>query len=408
MLDACLEEAVRRDNVRVPPYPATALRLQQLLAKPDFSLDAVVDAMRADQVFTGNLLRLANSSFYRRAQEVMSVSAAVLRIGANELTRLAMASAVGQLAPVGRFDGVRRRVWRQALASALLTEALAAKTGHDPGDAFVTGLMHDAGKLLGIAALEQAGVGDDDTHVWEALERQHVKLGLVLCKRWQLPIELERVVANHHVDGPEDDVVLRHVQLADMLVGILEEQPSVGVEDVQRVVRLSKPVAEALAELMPKIPALVEAFDLPARPAPPPQAARLAVAPPALVRPAAPAAPAASPAPAASAAPAVCAAPAAEAPPVPPKRSHLVDVKGGGLALTRVPVRQATSARMSFDSERRVTTNTLVEVVLRAEVETRFWAVVEQCAPDGERFVVEVKPFALSTEAAKAWSRLAA
>lgn len=391
MLDACLEEAVRRENVRVPPYPATALRLQQLLSKPEFSLDAVVEAMRADQVFTGNLLRLANSSFYRRAQEVMSVSAAVLRIGANELTRLAMASAVGQLAPVGRYDGVRRRVWRQALASALLTEALARKTGLDPGEAFVTGLMHDAGKLLGIAALEQSGVDDDDTHVWAALERQHVKLGLVLCKRWQLPIELERVVANHHVDGPEEDVLLRHVQLSDLLVSVMEEQPSVTVEDVQRVVRLSKPVAETLAELMPKIPALVEAFDLPARPsaAGAAPASRPVAAPPS----SGPSQPV-SPEPAAAAAA--------------PKRSYQVDVKGGGLALSRVPVKQATPSRLSFDSERRVTTNTLVEIVLRADGETRFWAVVEQCAPNGERFVVEVKPFALSTEAAKAWSRLSA
>ncbi len=386
MLDSCLEEAVRKDTVRVPPYPATALRLQQLLSKPEFSLDAVVEAMRADQVFTGNLLRLANSSFYRRAQEVMSVSAAVLRIGANELTRLAMASAVGQLAPVGRYDGVRRRVWRQALTSALLTEALARKSGLDAGEAFVTGLMHDAGKLLGIAALEQSGVVDDEEPVWNALERQHVKLGLVLCKRWQLPVELERIVANHHIDGAEDQILLRHIQLSDLLVTVMEEQPSVTVDDVQRVVRISKPLAETLADLMPRIPALVEAFDLPAKPFAPPSPA--------------------PPVPAAAAPQAGSAQAPAPTTPTLPKRPCVIDVKGGGLALNRVPVMQATAARMSFESDRRVTTNTLVEVVLRLDGETRFWAVVEQCAPSGPRFVVEVKPFAMSTDAAKAWSRL--
>ena len=91
-LAKALDEAVSRGTVRVPPYPSTALQLQAVLAKDDYGTQALVDAMRTDQVFTGNLLRLANSPIYRRGNDVTSIAMAVQRVGARELTRLAMAA----------------------------------------------------------------------------------------------------------------------------------------------------------------------------------------------------------------------------------------------------------------------------------------------------------------------------
>ncbi|MER2559348.1 MAG: HDOD domain-containing protein [Myxococcaceae bacterium] len=130
-----LAEAVRKDSIRVPPYPMTAMKLQQVLARPDYLQSELVNAMRTDAVFTGNLLRLANSPFYRRGEAVTSLQVAVGRIGAKELTRLAMAATVTQAStgagppaaprPVatvvergarhrGPLEGRRRR-WRRGL-----------------------------------------------------------------------------------------------------------------------------------------------------------------------------------------------------------------------------------------------------------------------------------------------------
>jgi HD-like signal output (HDOD) protein len=59
-------------------------------------------------------------------------------------------------------------VWRQALTSALVCEALGSAFAVDPGEAFVAGLLHDAGKLLVLGCLEDAlskGNGDSAADV---------------------------------------------------------------------------------------------------------------------------------------------------------------------------------------------------------------------------------------------------
>jgi HD-like signal output (HDOD) protein len=72
-LAEALADAVQKDSVRVPPYPSTAMKLQQVMSRPDFTIASLVDAMRTDAVFTGNILRLANSPFYRRGDAVTSL-----------------------------------------------------------------------------------------------------------------------------------------------------------------------------------------------------------------------------------------------------------------------------------------------------------------------------------------------
>ncbi|MCA2980008.1 MAG: HDOD domain-containing protein, partial [Myxococcaceae bacterium] len=155
--DEVLRDAVRKDSIRVPPYPSTALKLQQVLGRPDFATADLVAAMRTDAVFTGNLLRLANSPFYRRGDPVTSLPVAVTRVGGKELSRLALAATVSSAAAgAGPLAEVRRHVWRQSLTSALVCEVLAPLDGGDAGEAFVAGLLHDAGKLLVIGCLEDA------------------------------------------------------------------------------------------------------------------------------------------------------------------------------------------------------------------------------------------------------------
>ena len=187
LLAQALDEAVSRGSVRVPPYPSTALQLQAVLAKENYGTAELVEAMRTDQVFTGNLLRLANSPMYRRGSDVANIAGAVLRVGARELTRLAMAAAVTQAASGNGMFALRRRVWRESLASAVICESLASH-GVDPGEAFVVGLLHDVGKLLALTTLEEvfargAAPRMSDEICWAEVERTHVALGSMLAQR---------------------------------------------------------------------------------------------------------------------------------------------------------------------------------------------------------------------------------
>jgi len=204
-----LAEAVRKDSIRVPPYPMTAMKLQQVLARPDYLQSELVNAMRTDAVFTGNLLRLANSPFYRRGEAVTSLQVAVGRIGAKELTRLAMAATVTQASTgAGPLAQLRRGLWRQSLSAALVTEALSKVDGADGGEGFVAGLLHDVGKLLAVGSIEDVmakqSLSPDAVAIAHALETQHVPMGRVLATRWQLPEALVTVITRHHEDPLPD------------------------------------------------------------------------------------------------------------------------------------------------------------------------------------------------------------
>lgn len=379
-----LARAVADDTVRVPPYPATAMRLQKVLAKADYTLNELVEVMRVDPVFTGNLLRLANSSFYRRGDAVTSLQVAVQRLGAKELTRLAMASAVGTaVKPGGLLDAHRRHAWRQALTSALLAEALAKSEGADAGEAFVAGLLHDTGKLLAVAHLE-AALSDADQEpegVAAAIEAHHVRLGELLAKRWELPPSLAHVIAQHHGDMTSENALMRRVQWADVLVEVMEESPRVSVESIRGVLSMPDATARALEELIPKIPSAVEAFN----------------APPEEEKPKAP-----KPAP-----PPHLVAPLKEESPRTLEKPVFADVKGGGAPLLKVPVRSGKPSSVVLECPSALAPNALVEVSLSGGASAKFWAVVQSSTKGVAGFAVELKPFALG-EAAKTVEWLAA
>jgi HD-like signal output (HDOD) protein len=341
-----LEEQVSRGTVRVPPYPATALRLQTVLAR-EYDVKELVEAMRTDPVFSGNLLRLANSALYRRGLEVTSIGAAVARVGSRELTRLAMASAMGQVASgAGALRPLRQRVWRQSVASALISETLARRSGGDPAEAFVAGLLHDVGKLMVLAAIEdlqQRGPSSESPATWEALvERCHVRLGGLLAERWQLPGVLGAVILTHHEPIQTAGPLTLTVIHADAVVALLEQHPAV---DEAMLLELGLEVDDvrAVLEIIPSVPAFMASLEVREDGAPP----RLTLTP-----------------------------------------DQDLSITGGRLTV---------KAQLALELER------LVEVELLPEGFT-FWAVVEQRTALGE---VVLRPFALGAQTARAWAEVA-
>jgi putative nucleotidyltransferase with HDIG domain len=365
-LQVALSEAVSRGQARVPPYPSTALALQAVLARDDYAVEDLVAAMRTDQAFTGNLLRLANSPMYRRGTEATSVTAAVLRIGARELTRLAMAAAISHAVTQGRLTSLRRRVWRESLAGALISETLAQAFHVDPAEAFVAGLLHDVGKLVALNLLEDLlprSPAVTEAQAWEEVERVHVALGAVVAQRWQLPGVLGAVVCAHH-DGRERSAPLTATVLkADEVVALLERQPHVSRDDVAAL-GVPLEVAEAVVALLTKVPAFLKALDSPeARPT------------------AAPKAPLAS-------------------------QSSWLCVERVGDATGEVwPVRHFDDERLVASATEALMPGSLVEFSLSPTPLT-FWGVVLDVKPEGDRHAVAVRPFALSHERAAQWRAL--
>ena len=120
-LEALVVDLIKRDNVNIPPYPVVAMRLQRLVGEEDFGMGDLQRVIGGDPVLAATILRYANSAAFRGVTPTSTLEAAITRIGANEVCKIAIATSIGAHAIVtGCLSSLRRRYWRIAMTCAML------------------------------------------------------------------------------------------------------------------------------------------------------------------------------------------------------------------------------------------------------------------------------------------------
>ena len=273
-LDAAIVDLVSRDAVTVPPYPAVAMRVQDLVRREDFGLDDLARLVQSDQALAADALRVANSAFYLRGSPVATLPQAIARIGAHEVARLAVASGLGAHARApGPLAALKRRVWLESLAAAGLCQELAKKRGLPVEEAFVCGLLHDFGKVITISCIEEIlDRRGDRAEPWplecwlEVVDRYHVELGVVLAARWDLPAIVSDVVSLHHAEpgavaAAAEPRLVQLVVAADDVVKLLEDRTWVTPDDLAHVALLAPPERDLVARVLDRLPGFIASFE---------------------------------------------------------------------------------------------------------------------------------------------------
>jgi putative nucleotidyltransferase with HDIG domain len=201
------------------PLPTTVTRLARILARHDWEMREVEEAIALDQALTPRILRLANSALSSRGHRIATVGEAVMRVGTGPLFSMAMALGVKRrfAAPVKPYGLAEGELWKHSVAAALTVESLGARLRRRlPVESFTAALLHDVGKLvlarfldeerLGLlrAAAERGRLSERDAEL-EILGVDHGELGAIIAQHWQLPDPLVRAVQHHHApDGAPD------------------------------------------------------------------------------------------------------------------------------------------------------------------------------------------------------------
>jgi putative nucleotidyltransferase with HDIG domain len=283
-LDQAIVELVSREAVKVPPYPAVAMKVEQVLRRQDYGLDELARLVAADQVLAADTLRCANSAFYARGAPATTIGQAVSRIGAKELARLAVASGLGVHARApGPLAPLKRGVWLEALASAAIAQELAGPRKLSADEAFVCGLLHDFGKVIAITCIEEVlarhpGEGARPAEAWWAVvDRFHVELGLVLAAKWSLPQLVSDVISLHHAEdlaGAGEPRLVELIATTDRLVELLRARSGLGREDLAAVGSLAPEECDLVGRVLDRLPGFVASFEG-SQPAPAPSATLL-------------------------------------------------------------------------------------------------------------------------------------
>ncbi|HET6437762.1 MAG TPA: HDOD domain-containing protein [Anaeromyxobacter sp.] len=262
---------VSKHKVKVPPYPAVAFRIEAVVRGGNYGLDELAKLVSSDQVLAADVLRCANSALYARGSPVASVKQAVGRIGARDVARLALASGLGAHALAkGRLSSVRRRIWLDALASALLCQDLARVRRLPPDVAFAAGLLHDFGKVVTIACIEELLQNRNDVAPkteaeWnDIMDRYHLELGVVMAARWDLPPVIADAISLHHsaeVTAASEPLIVNTVMVVDRVVALLAEHTRLGAEELKQLEDLGPHEREVVIRTVEMLPGFIASFE---------------------------------------------------------------------------------------------------------------------------------------------------
>jgi HD-like signal output (HDOD) protein len=229
-----IRKAVQRGRVTIPPLPELVTQLRQLLRdEARASSTRVAKLVRNDPALAASLLRMANSAAFGGLQKITDLSLAVARLGFRQVT-----SVVTAMAHSGHFESndparreLLRSLWGHAVATALAAKQIARLTSGDREESFVAGLLHDAGKLVVLKAVDhleksQKIVSLTPAVVDELMEVLHTELGHQILVSWHLPDPVCEAALHHHDhDLDSADTLVMRVQAADAIARKMGEHP---------------------------------------------------------------------------------------------------------------------------------------------------------------------------------------
>ena len=216
---------------QIPTVPAVLAPLLRYLQQPMEQLDVqrVTDMIAQDKSLAAQCLQMANSPLWGRWQKVDSLRGAVVGLGFQRVSDIAMSCGVLNMMPKGKgVDPVP--FWEHSLGCALVCRHLARKISYpDAGKAYLAGLLHDIGIIVNLwilpaefcVAFENARVHGIPLHEAEreTLGFTHCDSGRMLAERWDLSPDMIEVVALHH--SPEESLnhsgLVAVVELSDLL-----------------------------------------------------------------------------------------------------------------------------------------------------------------------------------------------
>jgi len=215
----------------IPTIPAVLAPLLQYLQQPLEQLDVhkVTEMIAKDKSLAAQCLQMANSPLFGRWQKVDSLRAAVVGLGFQRVSDIAMSCGVLNMMPRdGGIDPVF--FWEHSLGCALVARHFARKISYpDPGKAYLAGLLHDLGIIVNLWVLPKEFIVAFDLARKEGIPLHeaeqtvlgftHCESGRLLAERWELAADLKEAVSLHHnpQEAREDPGLVALVEMSDLL-----------------------------------------------------------------------------------------------------------------------------------------------------------------------------------------------
>ena len=147
-----------RGDTDLPVFSHIALELQDRLSRDTYNMSDISEIIHKDQTLATQILKVGNSAFFRGLKPVMTIQDTIVRLGIKNIVDIVMMVTQKQAYRSERqsLNGLMDRLWRHALAAALVCRYLANRLSLDKTSevGFLAGLIHDIGKLPLVKIIE--------------------------------------------------------------------------------------------------------------------------------------------------------------------------------------------------------------------------------------------------------------
>ena len=195
---------ILRKEFDLPLLPHVAIKVIQISNDTKSSMQDIAKVIMTDQMMATKIIKLANSPVFAGTIEVTNIKQALVRIGQTEVRNLMLAISLG--AKVFRpnvFGSLAQELWEHAVGAAFAARVISHGLRLDRELAFLSGLVHDLGKMILLNILEicqrheRKNFKPTKNTIFEIWDQYQADVGVLAAETWKLPEETRAVIRYH-------------------------------------------------------------------------------------------------------------------------------------------------------------------------------------------------------------------
>jgi putative nucleotidyltransferase with HDIG domain len=200
-------EKIAAGDFELPMLPEVASMVMSATQDENCDAKRLSKLIHRDASLAGHVLKLANSPLYAPVMPIVSLQQAVSRLGMKKIREIALVAACqARVFKVPGYDRQIRDLFRHSVAAAAYAQEIARLRRWNVEEAFLCGLLHDAGKPVLLQLLvdvqRELDLGVEAGVIEDIVQEMHGAVGGRLVESWKLPARLAETIACHH--APQD------------------------------------------------------------------------------------------------------------------------------------------------------------------------------------------------------------
>lgn len=213
---AHLLDGLADGTIELPPLPSVAAELSAYLNDRDADAAGLARLIQRDPVLAGEVMRVANSASYAPRNPIVSLQQAIAWLGMAEIQQVAFALCVrGEVFAARGYEALVDALWRESLGTALYAKELARLKRRNVETAYLSGLLHRAGRAAAIRALGRLE-RERTAHVSaaeldEILNACEEPFARALAAEWRLPDLVAVAVSSWQTPAGSVEALETHV-----------------------------------------------------------------------------------------------------------------------------------------------------------------------------------------------------